>query len=133
MFKAFGVDRDRPLIMLGFSGENMTRLMADEPIVIRFPEQAPKITPPVPRCTILVVGGRTEQAIADQVRAVGVKLITAGQPGGPAGDGGGVPAGLGTDARLWAQQFAARFAGSCPEPELLQVWFAAAIEAGRGR
>lgn len=62
MIRATGEIDGRPLLILGLSGENMTRLMADEPIRI---DLAPLGLPDI---TVLVVGGRTEEAIMDQLR-----------------------------------------------------------------
>lgn len=47
-----------PVVVLGLSGENMARLMADEPIVVQVAELGLK------PMKILIVGGRTEEAIA---------------------------------------------------------------------
>ena len=47
----------------GISGENMTRLMADEPIVVQVAELG------LPPMKILLIGGRTEEAIAAQLTA----------------------------------------------------------------
>jgi hypothetical protein len=53
-------------MLLGLSGENVTRLMAGEPI--RF-DMAQLGLPP---CTVLIVGGRTEDDIAQQLAAAGI-------------------------------------------------------------
>ncbi|MEU9208522.1 hypothetical protein AB0D27_11350 [Streptomyces sp. NPDC048415] len=45
------------VVVLGLSGENMTRLMADEPIVLNLAELG------LPPQRILLMGGRTEEAI----------------------------------------------------------------------
>lgn len=50
-----------PVVVLGLSGENMTRLMANEPIVVQLAELGLK------PMKILIVGGRTEEAIAAQL------------------------------------------------------------------
>lgn len=49
------------VVVLGLSGENMARLMADEPIVVQLAELGLK------PMKIVVVGGRTEEAISDQL------------------------------------------------------------------
>lgn len=49
------------VVVLGLSGENMTRLMANEPIVIQVAELG------LPPMKILLMGGRTEEAIAAQL------------------------------------------------------------------
>lgn len=59
MIKATGRTGDgRPLLVLGLSGENVTRLAAGEPI--RF-DLASVGMPP---CVVLIVYGRTEDEIA---------------------------------------------------------------------
>lgn len=50
-----------PVVVLGLSGENMARLMADEPIVVQLAELGLK------PMKILVMGGRTEEAITAQL------------------------------------------------------------------
>lgn len=49
------------VVVLGLSGENMTRLMADEPIVVQLAELGLK------PMKILIMGGRTEEDIAAQL------------------------------------------------------------------
>lgn len=67
MIKALGRTGDgRPLLILGLSGENVTRLMADEPISFDLEAMG------LPACQLVIVGGRTEQAIMDQLRGVGL-------------------------------------------------------------
>lgn len=51
----------QPLVILGLSGENMTRLMADEPILINLADLG------LPPLRIALIGGRTETDIADQL------------------------------------------------------------------
>lgn len=51
----------QPVILLGLSGENVTRLMADEPIKINLAELG------LPPLQIAIVGGRTEDDIAQQL------------------------------------------------------------------
>lgn len=58
MIKARGTDGDRPLMLLGLSGENVTRLIAGEPI--RF--DAAEIG--LPSCTVVIMYGHTEADIA---------------------------------------------------------------------
>lgn len=50
-----------PVVVLGLSGENMARLMADEPIVVQCADLGMK------PMKILLMGGRTEEAIAAQL------------------------------------------------------------------
>ena len=66
MIKAVGETNGRPLLILGLSGENMTRLMADEPIRLNASELG------LPDIEIVLVGGKTEDAILQQLRQVGL-------------------------------------------------------------
>jgi hypothetical protein len=50
-----------PVVVLGLSGENMARLMADEPIVVQLAELGLK------PMKILLMGGRTEEAMAERL------------------------------------------------------------------
>lgn len=52
----------RPLVVLGLSGENVTRLMADEPILIDLADLG------LPPQKIAIVGGRTEDDIAADLK-----------------------------------------------------------------
>jgi hypothetical protein len=49
------------IVVLGLSGENMARLMANEPIVVQVAELGLK------PMKILLMGGRTEEAITTQL------------------------------------------------------------------
>lgn len=65
MIKASGVTGDgRPLLILGLSGENVTRLVADEPIFITPEQMAEMALPPM---ALAIVYGRTEEAIKAQL------------------------------------------------------------------
>lgn len=67
MLKASGRAGDgRPLVILGLSGENMTRLMADEPIEFDLVDLG------LPPTQVVIVGGRTEDDIAEQLRGRGL-------------------------------------------------------------
>lgn len=57
-----------PLLMLGLSGENVTRLMADEPIMFNVADLG------LPPMVVVIVGGRTEKAIVEKLRAAGMVL-----------------------------------------------------------
>jgi hypothetical protein len=58
MIKAAGRLKDgRPMLLLGLSGENMTLLMAQEPIIIETEQLG------LPPMFVVVVGGRTEDDI----------------------------------------------------------------------
>jgi hypothetical protein len=48
-----------PLLILGLSGENVARLMADEPISFDLAELG------LPPTRVVIVGGRTEDAITE--------------------------------------------------------------------
>lgn len=61
MIKATGRTRSgEPVLILGLSGENMARLMADEPILVDTGELEG-----LPALRIAIVGGRTEETILD--------------------------------------------------------------------
>ncbi len=66
MIKAAGVLGGKPALILGLSGENMTRLMAGEPIMLDTAALG------LPEMTVVVVGGRTEDAILADLRAHGL-------------------------------------------------------------
>lgn len=66
VIKASGQTADgKPLLILGLSGENMTRLMADEPIRLNLADLD------LPEIVVVIVGGRTEDAIAERLAAAG--------------------------------------------------------------
>lgn len=54
-------DPNGPVILLGLSGENITRLMADEPILINLAELG------LPPLRIALIGGRTEADIVQDI------------------------------------------------------------------
>lgn len=56
----------RPLLVLGLSGENMTRLMAGEPMVVDTGQLGPAFAH-LPSMSLVLLGGRTEQAIIDDL------------------------------------------------------------------
>lgn len=62
MIKAAGHHNDHPLLIIGLSGENMTRLMAGEPTLFDAAELG------LPAMSVLLVGGRTEDTIRDDLR-----------------------------------------------------------------
>lgn len=64
-----------PLLFLGLSGENVTRLAAGEPIRIGT-QQMTHLG--FPAMEVVIHYGRTEQAILDEIRAHGIRLPTAG-------------------------------------------------------
>lgn len=74
MIKAAGrTGMGDPLLFLGLSGENVTRLTAGEPIHIPIADIAGLGLPPM---DIVIHYGRTEQAILDEITGHGIKLRT---------------------------------------------------------
>lgn len=68
MIKATGATGDgRPMVWLGLSGENMTRLMADEPMVVELADLGL-----ASRVVVVLVGGRTEREIVAQFETQGL-------------------------------------------------------------
>ncbi len=66
MIKATGRTGDgTPLVVLGLSGENVTRLMADEPIHLNLADLG------LPAIEVLIVGGRTEESIVTDLQNAG--------------------------------------------------------------
>jgi hypothetical protein len=65
MIKATAYDgrNPQPIVILGLSGENMARLMADEPILIDLADLG------LPPQQVALVGGRTEADIAAKLKA----------------------------------------------------------------
>jgi hypothetical protein len=63
----------QPVLFLGLSGENVTRLSAGEPIYIRGEDLAALGLPAVP---VVIHYGRTEQAILDELAEHGAELRT---------------------------------------------------------
>lgn len=66
MIKATGVsETGSPLLILGLSGANVTRLAANEPIVFDLAEvgMAP--------CAVVIMYGRTDAAVMEKLRAGG--------------------------------------------------------------
>lgn len=67
MIKATGrTGNGLPLLALGLSGETVTRLMANEPIALNLADMG------LPAVAVLIVGGRTDEDITDQLRAHGL-------------------------------------------------------------
>ena len=62
------------LLFLGIDGENVTRLVAGEPILIKAEDLAALGLPPI---VVAIHYGKTEQAILDEFRARGVRVIDA--------------------------------------------------------
>lgn len=63
MIKAISGPAHHPTVWFGLSGENMTRLMADEPILIKLKE----LHPDLPNIEIVILGGKTEDSIRQQL------------------------------------------------------------------
>jgi hypothetical protein len=59
-----------PVVLLGLTGENMTRLMADEPIVVDLAEMG------LPGMKIVLVGGKDEATMAAELRGCITPLTT---------------------------------------------------------
>jgi hypothetical protein len=69
-----------PLLLLGLSGENVTRLAAGEPILIRSGDMSALGLPPM---EIVIHYGRTEAAIIEEMESSGVNLTRrCGSPDG---------------------------------------------------
>lgn len=67
MLKAAGRTADgRELVLLGLSGENMTRLMAGEPILLELAELGLR------SMQVMIVGGRDEAAMMAQLASHGL-------------------------------------------------------------
>lgn len=62
MIKAGGTYEGDPLLILGLSAENYTRMLAGEPILLETGELG------LPSMRVLLIGGRTEEAIAATLR-----------------------------------------------------------------
>jgi hypothetical protein len=60
-----------PLLFLGLSGENVTRLAAGEPVLITSSQLAELGLPPM---VIAIHYGKTEQAILAEIKAHGITL-----------------------------------------------------------
>lgn len=77
MIKASGETSDgSPLLLIGLSHENLTRLVANEPIMFKTAELG------LPGMTVVVMAGRTEEEMADLIRGHGID-VRPGQPGQP--------------------------------------------------
>lgn len=70
MIKATGETKTgEPFLLLGLSGENVTRLTAGEPVNVSADDMAEM---GLPRMQVVIHYGRTEQAIVDEFRRYGV-------------------------------------------------------------
>lgn len=63
MIKARGQLADRPLLLFGLSGENVTRIVAGEPVEFDLADMG------MSKCRIVIMYGRTEADILKEVRA----------------------------------------------------------------
>lgn len=59
--------RGQPVVILGLSAENMKRLMANKPIPVKLRQ----LHPDLPDLDILILGGQTEDDIAEDLRSLG--------------------------------------------------------------
>lgn len=67
MIKGTGQTGDgRPLLVLGLTGENITRLMADEPILINLADMD------LPDTQIIIIAGKTDEDIAKKLTKHGL-------------------------------------------------------------
>lgn len=64
----------KTVLMLGLSGENVTRLMADEPIRVDLAALGREHGVELPEMELLLIGGRTESHVVEQLQAAGVKI-----------------------------------------------------------
>jgi hypothetical protein len=72
MIKASGkTGLGEPLLLLGLSGENVTRLTAGEPIRVTSAQLRELGLPPM---MIVIHYGRTEQAILDEIKVHGIAV-----------------------------------------------------------
>lgn len=70
MIKFSGTHDDVPLIGFGLSRANCERLIAGQPILISA-EQVAKMVPGL-RAAVLIVGGESETAMYDELKAAGM-------------------------------------------------------------
>lgn len=63
MIKARLETRDGSIVLIGLSGENMARLMADEPIDFNLSDIG------LPSQRVWIIGGSTEDVIAERLQA----------------------------------------------------------------
>lgn len=53
-----------PVILLGISGENFTRLLSDEPILVKLKD----LHPSLPDVSIVLIGGMTDDDLVNQLQ-----------------------------------------------------------------
>ena len=68
MIKAAAWNDNGPILILGLSGENMTRLMAGEPIAL----ETQQLHPALPPLKICILGGRTEEDITEIIKNLNI-------------------------------------------------------------
>jgi hypothetical protein len=69
MIKATSKMKDgRPLLLLELSGENITRMLSTEPIKVNVGQ----LGDDMPEMEIVIFGGRTEEDLANQLKAAGL-------------------------------------------------------------
>ncbi len=80
MLKLVGRFGSQPILVLGLTGENMTRLMADEPVLVHGAELG------LPNLSVAVIGGRTDADLAAQAHEIlAHRTELSVQTGGPSG------------------------------------------------
>lgn len=72
MIKASGAYGDEDLVLLGLTHENVARLFADEPIVVRTSDPPPGGVALNGGPVIVIVAGSTEDAILASMKAAGL-------------------------------------------------------------
>lgn len=78
MFKAAAKLKDgQALLVLGLSELNVTRLMNDQPIRFNLSDIGAPAIMGLPAMEVLIVGGRTEEAIVEQLKAEGLISVDA--------------------------------------------------------
>lgn len=81
MLKAVSISAGRPVLVIGLSGENMARLMADESIVVDTTDPGLRggaVELPVMR--LLLFGGRDEQSMLEHLQSAAGPLLKMRQP-----------------------------------------------------
>lgn len=76
MIKAVAGTTERPTVILGLSAENMRRLLANQPIPVDLKE----LHPDLPELRIVLLGGETEDDLAEDLRALGWTGATGAGP-----------------------------------------------------
>jgi hypothetical protein len=56
---------DYPIVILGLSGENVTRLMADEPVAVDLQDTHPELPPMM----VVLFGGRNDEILLAKLKS----------------------------------------------------------------